>query len=363
MLAGAIKKDLQLLSRDRGALITMFLLPLVFIAVFGSIFGGEGRGLRRKLAVWSAPGPRQAAVVAALEQSKQFDLRPMADAGAVRKAVAADDVLGGLILDADFDPAGGHPAELAIDLGLPLQVRAPFEGLVQGVVTRAVFPPAPGADRPVVEARTPPGVRAELRDVNGFQVTVPGNAVLFGFFLALTVGLSFAEERKTGTWRRLLAAPVSRATILVAKLVPYMLVGLVQFTFLFGLAMIAFGMTIGGSPLALVALTVAVVVCATCLGLLFASFGSSERGLGSIGSVSLLVMGMIGGCMVPRLVMPPVMRAIGLAVPHSWALDGYFELLVRQGAGLVDVLPQIGALLGFAALFATVGVWRFRFER
>jgi len=50
---------------------------------------------------------------------------------------------------------------------------------------------------------------------------VPANAVLFGFFLALTVAMTFATDRRTGAWRRLLAAPVSRRRALLAALVPY----------------------------------------------------------------------------------------------------------------------------------------------
>jgi ABC-2 type transport system permease protein len=66
--------------------------------------------------------------------------------------------------------------------------------------------------------------------------------------------------------------------------------------------------------------------------------------------------------MVPRLVMPAFMQHLGLAVPHAWALDGYYAVLVRQGTGVVDLLPQLAALGGFAVLFAGFGVWRFRFE-
>ena len=45
-----------------------------------------------------------------------------------------------------------------------------------------------------------------------------------------------------------------------------------------------------------------------------------------------------------------------------WALDGYYDVLVRQGTTLADIAPSIGALTGFAALFALLGLWRFRFE-
>ncbi|HUQ01132.1 MAG TPA: ABC transporter permease [Kofleriaceae bacterium] len=80
-------------------------------------------------------------------------------------------------------------------------------------------------------------------------------------------------------------------------------------------------------------LTFAVVLCAVSPGLVMA-VGGSEKRMGSIGSVSLLIMGLLGGAMVPRAIMPPALKTVGLVVPHGWALDGYFTLLVRDGATL-----------------------------
>ncbi len=74
------------------------------------------------------------------------------------------------------------------------------------------------------------------------------------------------------------------------------------------------------------------------------------------------VMGLVGGCMIPRLIMPEFFRTVGNAVPQSWALDGYYALLIRTGTGFADVAPQLGALVGFAAVFCIIGIARFRFE-
>ncbi|MBA3821225.1 MAG: ABC transporter permease [Deltaproteobacteria bacterium] len=202
-----------------------------------------------------------------------------------------------------------------------------------------------------------------LDNITSFQVAVPGNAVLFGFFIALTVAMAFTGERRTGTWRRLLAAPVPRWKALLATLVPYYLVGLAQLAFLFGVGGVAFGMRVAGSPVALVGLSLAVVFCAVSLGLLFAAIGGSEKQLGGIGSVVLLVMGMLGGCMLPRLLMPPFMKSLGLAVPHSWALEGYYDVLVRDGTTLLDIAPAVGAVTGFGIGFLVLGLALFRFER
>jgi ABC-2 type transport system permease protein len=179
----------------------------------------------------------------------------------------------------------------------------------------------------------------------------------------MAVAISFASERHTGTWRRLLASPVPRWQALVGKLVPYYLISLAQLAFLFGIGAGVFGMKIAGSVPALVAVSAAVSLCAVSFGLMVASFGGTEKQIGSIVPVVLLVMGLVGGCMFPRLLMPPAMQQIGHAVPHSWALDAYTDLLIRTGSGFGQVVVPIAAITAFAAVFASFGLWRFRFER
>lgn len=256
VVGAAVRKEIQVVLRDRGALISLFAMPVVFMGVFGAMFSKSGA-------------------------------------------------------------------------------------------------PESTSDR-VLEA---------LQGASSFQLYVPGNAVLFGFFLAMTVGISIVGERKTGTFRRILAAPVRRSTVLLAKLVPYYLIGLAQMTFLLATGAIVFGMRVAGSVVGLAVLTAAVVFAAVALGLVVASFSGTERQVGAIGSVCLLVMGLLGGGMVPRPFMPDTMKQVGMFTPHGWALDGYYELLIRDGTGLVDVAPQIAVVLGFGVLFAVIGTARFRFER
>ena len=359
MIGAAIQKDVWLLVRDRGALVSLFALPIIFIVAFGSMFkfGGDS-GQPKPIAIWHAPGDaRGEAIAKALAATPGLRPDPEGSPDDVRGAVAKDYVDAGLIV-----PASG-PVELSIDLGAPIQESGPLQGALTGVVMRALAPVPLDTLPPLVEARTPPGIARPLEHISSFQVTVPGNAVLFGFFIALTVAMAFIGERRTGTWRRLLAAPVPRWQALLATLVPYYVVGLAQQAFLFGIGAALFGMQVAGSLAALVVLAMTTSLCAVCLGFLFAAIGGSEKQLGGIGSVVLLVMGMLGGCMVPRLVMPPFMKTLGLGVPHGWALDAYYDVLVREGTGIADIAPSLIALGGFAVAFAALGLALFRFER
>jgi ABC-type Na+ efflux pump permease subunit len=352
VIAAAIRKDVWLLLRDRGALISLFALPVVFMVAFGTMFDLD-RDEPRTIAIWhDASDANGAAISYAVATAPGFSPAPQSDAASVRMLVGAEDAAAGVIVT-------GDAVELVVDPTLPIQVRAPLEAALENLVVRTLVP---AAQLPRIVRSAPPGV-AHVAQPTPFQLAVPGNAVLFGFFIALTVAMSFANERRTGTWHRLLAAPVHRAEALAAMLVPYFVVGVCQLAFFFTVGALAFDMQVAGSPSALVALSLALVFCAVSLGLVFAAVGGSERQLGGFGSVVLLVMGMLGGCMVPRLVMPPLMQQVGLVVPHGWALDGYYEVLVREGTTIADVAPSLGALLLFGTAFTAIGLSLFRFER
>jgi ABC-2 type transport system permease protein len=58
---------------------------------------------------------------------------------------------------------------------------------------------------------------------------------------------------------------------------------------------------------------------------------------------------------------PPVVQNAVKIFPTTWAMEGLLDIVLR-GRGLVDILPEAGVLLGFAAVFFAVGVWRFRYE-
>jgi ABC-2 type transport system permease protein len=130
---------------------------------------------------------------------------------------------------------------------------------------------------------------------------------------------------------------------------------------LFVVGALGFGMEVAGSIPALAVLTIGVACCATTLGLAIAAFSTTEKQISSLGSVLILIMGLLGGCMVPRMLMPELMQQIGLAVPHGWALDGYNKLIVG-GGGFADVAKNIAMVYGFAFVFGYIGVRRFKFN-
>ncbi|HEX3764713.1 MAG TPA: ABC transporter permease [Kofleriaceae bacterium] len=363
MMIPTLHKELLLLRRDPRALVRLIVLPVAFIGIFGFVFNTAGQKQHdaQPIAVWNGAGPAGERLTRALDGSKLFSVTPIPSEAALEAAVGHHAFPVGLAIPPDFDPANGRRATLLLDPHEPPQSTGPLRGAVTGILTRAVV----GGEPPqVVDVRVPAGATNPIDDLtSSFQLTVPGNAVLFGFFIALTCALSFAEERRSGTWRRLLASPVPAWQLLLAKLLPYVVLGALQVGLLFAIGAFGFGMQIGGSLPALAVLTVGVAACATSLGLLIAALSSTEKQISSLGSVLIMIMGLVGGAMFPRAMMPHALQQAGLFVPHGWALDGYYTLLIGHGTGFADVVRPLAAVYGFALLFTIAGLRRFRFDR
>ena len=185
----------------------LFVMPVAFIVVFGMSSSRPRQGPAARVGVWHAPGDaRGERVVAALTATGR-SRRASCPREAVRAAVVHDDVVAGLIVPPDF-VAGTHPVELSSTRAWRSRSAGRSRARYRAAVRAVLGLPPPGPHDPViVVARTPPGIDA-LANISAFQVTVPGNAVLFGFFIALIGRDGFTEERRSGTWRRSLAAPV-----------------------------------------------------------------------------------------------------------------------------------------------------------
>jgi ABC-type Na+ efflux pump permease subunit len=212
---------------------------------------------------------------------------------------------------------------------------------------------------------------SEYRDTEGsgllrrgaarYQALVPMYTVLFSFFLVLIVGWVFVGERQQGTLKRLRLAPISRAQILLGKLLPCYFISVAQGVGLLILGKVIFDMRWGPASWSLVQqagwLFVVVLftsMAAMGLAMLVAALARTEAQVALYGGVPVLVLAVIGGCVLPRAMMPEQTQWLTFLTPQGWALDAYRELL----GGPPEYLPNLGilaracaALMAFGAAF------------
>jgi ABC-2 type transport system permease protein len=194
-----------------------------------------------------------------------------------------------------------------------------------------------------------------------FEQTVPGFALMFTFWLSLFVAASiYSEKREYHTWRRTLTAPVPRIALVGSRVLAYTGIGMVQITLLFVLGWALFGISLGDHPYALLPIFFAMTLATAAFGFLMTSLVRDIAVLSSLMNLIVIIAAAAGGTLVPLFLLPDWLRAISPAVPHYWAMSASQDVILL-GDGLVHVLPAVAALLGFAAAFLALGLWRFRF--
>jgi ABC-2 type transport system permease protein len=185
------------------------------------------------------------------------------------------------------------------------------------------------------------------------------------FFVVIPISSIFIIERQQGTLQRLRAMGVPFRLILAGKLLPFFLVNQVQAVMmvLVGIFIVPlFGSEALEMPHSLPLLinwwlvSVAVSLAAVAWALLIASLAKTSEQATIVGGVGNILMGAIGGIMVPKFVMPAVMQKLAALSPMAWGLEGFHIVMLRHGS-LTDLLPCLSQLLAFAAASLLLAIW------
>jgi ABC-type multidrug transport system permease subunit len=188
-----------------------------------------------------------------------------------------------------------------------------------------------------------------------YQLLVPSSLVMFAFFLVLSMGWLFVSERRQGTMKRLVAAPLTRGQILLGKLVPCLVVSLLQGCFLLGAGKLLFGMDWGPDPAWLAVVVSATSLAAMGLALLVAAVAKTESQVAIYGTLLVLVLALVSGAMMgDRENMPEQVRSMSRVTPHAWALDAYRQLLTNPQPNLETVAWACVVLAAFGVAFLGV---------
>lgn len=184
-----------------------------------------------------------------------------------------------------------------------------------------------------------------------YQTLVPSYTVMFAFFLVLIVSWLLVAERRQGTLKRLRAAPLTKAQILLGKLVPCYLLSVTQGIVLLTAGKLVFDMKWGPAAGWLVPLVLTTSLAAMGLAILVASLARTETQVSIYGTILVVLLGLLSGCIVPRALLPEQVRDISLATPHAWALDAYAQLLLSPTPNIPMVATACAVLTAFGVAF------------
>ena len=196
---------------------------------------------------------------------------------------------------------------------------------------------------------------------NSMAHSFAGMCVQFILFMGIDAGMVVLYQRRSGLWKRLQAAPLSRYTIIGSRATSAGIVAMVIMLTVFGFARVVFGVKIEGSMAGFLGVCVAFAIMTATFGLLIAVLGKTPEATRGIAILVTLILVMLGGSWVPAFLFPEWLQKATFAIPTRWAVDG-LDAMVWRGSGFHEALGPIGALFAFAAAFGAIAVWRFRWE-
>ena len=202
---------------------------------------------------------------------------------------------------------------------------------------------------------------AGFRGANGSEFAVPGIAVSFAAFGVAFAGFSFFRDHGWGTWDRLRASPATSVDIIVGKVLPTVVVTVVQLGLLFTLGGILFGFSISGSIPATALIIVVLALSLSAFGMAVTAVSRTMQQLNAIGSIGGFGMAMLGGAWVPVPSMPGWARAVAPFMPTYWAMKA-FRIVILQGGGVSDIVVPLLTVTAFGVAFAVLAAARFRLE-
>ena len=188
---------------------------------------------------------------------------------------------------------------------------------------------------------------------------VPGIiGVLLSMTLVIIMGMSVVRERERGTLEQLVVTPITRTSLMLGKVLPFVLVGYVQMTVILTLGRLVFDVPLRGSLPLLYLAAVGFIGANLAIGLWLSTLVRTQAQAMQAGFLFLLPNLLLSGFMFPREAMPEPAQWIGAALPLTYFLQVLRGILLK-GVGIDALWPQMSILMGFAVLFIALAVRRF----
>ena len=328
-------KEFVQMRRDRFTLGLMLLIPALQLVVFGFAIRTEVRHL--PTVVLDESRTRESrALVAVMENTGNYRIvGPVGDRAELRARIDAGEARAAIVIPPGFargiKRGEGATAQVIVDAADPMASSAAISGAALAATAASSRVDGRAARAPPLEVRVRPWYNPALRSE---VYIVPGLVgVLLTLTMILVTSLAVTRERERGTLEQLIATPIDRTSMMVGKLVPFILVGYVQMTVVLVLGALVFGVPVRGSVPALYLLTFVFVIASLGIGLFVSTVARTQAQAMQLSFMLLLPNVLLSGFMFPREAMPQAIQWASAALPLTYDLRLLRGVLLK-GVGM-----------------------------
>ena len=356
-----LRKEFIQMRRDRGTLAMMIGIPAIQLVMFGYAIQTEVRHLPT-VVLDQSQSPESRRFVQAILNTGNFDLTgTVRDRAEMTTSINRGDARAAIVIPADFqrDVKRGRTAvaQIIVDAADPLASSAAIGGArLAGAVRSQALAAQVGATA-AIEVRVRPWYNPTSRSA---VYIVPGIiGVLLSVTMIVVASIALVRERERGTLEQLVVTPIGKTSLLLGKILPFLLVGYVQITVILLLGRLLFDVPIRGSVATLYVMALPFVMASLAIGLFVSTVVSTQAQAMQLGFLFLLPNILLSGFMFPREAMPEPAQWLGAALPLTYFLEVMRGILLK-GVGWETLWREAVMLVGFAAGLVGLSVLRFR---
>jgi ABC-2 type transport system permease protein len=372
--------NVRRMLRERSNIFFVFIFPLALILLIGAQFGG---GVDPVVGLYLADdGQLATAISDAVEAEDTLDVIRFEEEELLVTAVEHGGAQAGLFLPAEMDTTAEAGEQVEIGFVTRPDGFGPQIQSVVGAAIAEVMAPVTAAqfamtktgasfDNAFAMAQeqepSAPGLTTEVtaigealfpQTLGRFDLGASSQLVLFVFLTALAGSASLILSRQLGISRRMLSTPTSTGTIVIGEGTGRWSVAMVQGLYIMVATFLIFRVN-WGDPIGALLILICFAAVGAGAGMLMGAVFSNDAQATGVGIVVSLGLAALGGCMLPVELFSPTMQKVAHLTPHAWALDGFAELVRRDGT-VADILPELGVLIVYATVLLVLASWRLR---
>jgi ABC-2 type transport system permease protein len=359
-----IWKEFLQLRRDRLLLPLVFLMPIMYVIMFGYVVGSDVRDLptavvdgdhtvvsRQLIDTFSSSGY----FTITQRPSRESDLKNLIDTGQAKVGLVIDPGMADALSRGQTVPLGiivdGADSKTAsVASGYAAEVVAAFDQRLLVAAGRSIR-------GPTIDARVRVMFNPSLKSVNAM---IPG-LVASILMLSIMVIMSQAvvRERARGTLEQMMVTPVTRGEYLLGKVLPYMLIASIQMVFVVLVGRYWFRVPFNGSVWTVLAGLALFALTSVGMGLLISLVSRTQQQAQQTVMFIMIPTMVLSGFIFPIESMPPAIVPLTYLIPLRYALVVLRSAFLK-GSGITDMWGQFLAMAGFAAVIFGIAVARFQ---
>ena len=361
-LGPMLRKEFIQLRRDRLTLAMVVVLPAVQIVLFGYAIRTEVRNLPTVVLDESQSSDSRALIDVMRNTGNFRVVGSVRSREEVRRVIERGEASAAVIIPPEFavnlKRGRSATAQIIVDAADPMASSAAISGAALAGAARssAIVAQRTGGQSPLEVRVRPwynPGMRSEAYIVPGVI------GVLLSITSLVVMSLAVVRERERGTLEQLVVTPLSKTSLLLGKVLPFVAVGYVQMTVVLLLGKLVFDVPVRGSLVLLYLIAGAFITANLGIGLLISTAVKSQVQATQLGYFVMLPNILLSGFMFPREAMPEIAQWIGLVLPLTYFLTVLRGILLKA-APLSAIWPETLGLVIMATVLFSLSVLRFR---